>query len=192
VTDDGVCCADDDGPLDRDEDGYCAGCGMRNVSSGCRYGCRPPVWLSALCELHAAPDTDTHVHEWGSWLTVAPGSVVRQCVLADCQVTEESDTDEVLAEQALARWQAGGPLVDPATDLPPDLGKNGLHDIAPHVDLSLPASAPLAEHFAKRRRLTLDAIVRGLELSNIEPIHGQAISVLYELEKMWRNEEAFS
>lgn len=81
-----------------------------------------------------------------------------------------------------------------ALEQPLDLGKNGLHDVAPHVDLSDPANAPLADHVAERRQKTLGAIRRGLDRRFAvadEYTDEVALDVLDELEQMWRNDEAF-
>lgn len=80
-----------------------------------------------------------------------------------------------------------------ALEQPLDLGKNGLHDVAPHVDLSDPAMLPLVKHMEERRRKTMEAIVRGIEVTEFSDTTATvAQSVLAELEKLWRDDEAFS
>lgn len=73
----------------------------------------------------------------------------------------------------------------------PELGTNGLHDLAPTADLSIPA---LRAHFEMRRARTLEAIDRALKQASLtHPLRRKlAQQVLDELEKMWREDEAFS
>lgn len=89
-----------------------------------------------------------------------------------------------------------GPVIDKIEKIQrtpnPELGTNGMYDLQPHADLSVPA---LREHSNMRRQRTLEAIKRGLDrdfLVAAEYTDDVAQAVLASLEEMWREDEAFS